>query len=239
MFFTASVIVLIGIVGGIVLFLQQRMIIVPEDHIAVTVDKNDFVKRSLAAGKHILRPFERVSFTLAIKPRLVTGQAAAVVTGDGILVNINWSGIFALDPTLITDKVSRRLRGLPGADGAIARKTDIELRRLIGDCTVQELFRPTTRQRIEQELRQTLAERLKVTGIVLSGFNLQVIELPQEVVGALNKAKAIEALDGAIRHLDPTTREVVRGAYQLDEILHWDAYLPVPSRLGMKRIGNG
>jgi hypothetical protein len=56
------------------------------------------------------------------------------------------------------------------------------------------------------------------------------------VAKALNKAVAIETLDSAIRQLDPTTREVVRSAYQLDEILHWDAYLPVPSRHMMKRM---
>jgi hypothetical protein len=56
------------------------------------------------------------------------------------------------------------------------------------------------------------------------------------VIEAFNKAKAIETLDNAIRQIDPTTREIVRGAYQLDEILHWDAYLPGPSRLAMKRL---
>jgi hypothetical protein len=34
------------------------------------------------------------------------------------------------------------------------------------------------------------------------------------VAEALNKAVAIETLDSAIRQLDPTTREVVRSAYQ-------------------------
>jgi regulator of protease activity HflC (stomatin/prohibitin superfamily) len=77
---------------------------------------------------------------------------------------------------------------------------------------------------------------LRGLGIVLSSLNLQAIELPDEVVEALNKAKAIEALDSAIRQVDSTTREVVRGAYQLDEVLHWDAYLPKPSRLTVKRL---
>ena len=35
---------------------------------------------------------------------------------------------------------------------------------------------------------------------------------------------------------DPITREMVRGVFQLDEILRWDAYLPTPSRLMMKRL---
>jgi regulator of protease activity HflC (stomatin/prohibitin superfamily) len=107
---------------------------------------------------------------------------------------------------------------------------------LVGSYTVRDLFKPTTRELFEQQLSQTLAERLKPLGIIFNGLNLQVIHLPQEVAEAMNKAKAIETLDGAIRQIDATTREVVRGAYQLDEILHWDQYLPVPSRLSMKRM---
>jgi hypothetical protein len=81
-----------------------------------------------------------------------------------------------------------------------------------------------------------LTGHLPALGLELTSLNLQTIELPGEVTEAINKARAIEALDGTIRHLDPTTREVVRSAYQLDEILHWDDYLPVPSRLTMKRL---
>ena len=82
----------------------------------------------------------------------------------------------------------------------------------------------------------SIADAIKPAGLVLTGFDLQVIEIPTEVAEALNKAKAIEALDGTIRQLDPATRDIVRRAYQLDEILHWDKYLPTPSRLTMKRL---
>lgn len=228
---------LILIVGGLVLFRQLRTTVVAEDSVAITVNQDGFIKRVLPAGKHFLYPFEKVDFSLEVKPKLAANQTPAIVTGDGILLNIAWSGVYAIQPELITDKLSQRLRGLPNAEKAIARSVDIALRRFIGDHTVQELFKPIVRERIERQLSQLVADRLKPLGIVLSTLNLQVIELPNEVAQALNKAKAIEALDGAIRQLDPTTREVVRGAYQLDEILHWDAYLPVPSRLGMKRLG--
>jgi len=162
----------------------------------------------------------------------------AIATGDGLPVNINWSGTYALRPQLITEPESRsqRLRGLPNAEKAIARQVDIHLRKLVGGQTIRELFNPATRERLERQLSQLLAERLKPQGIALNGINLQSIELPNEVAEALNKAKAIETLDGAIRQLDPTTREVVRGVYQLDEILHWDQYLPLPSRATMKKM---
>ncbi len=216
--------------GSVVWYWWRQTILVPEDSAVVTTDKNDFIKRVLPAGTHRLRPFEKIAFTLETKPKLVTGQATAVVTQDGISVNVNWSGVYALEPERIAEKRSQRLRGLANGDKAIGRSVDISLRQLIGAHVIQELFRPATREQVEQQLYSSLADRLQPLGIVLVGFNLQVLELPAAVRDAFNKAKAIEALDGTIRQLDPTTQEVMRRAYHLDELLHWEAYLPVPSR---------
>lgn len=231
----ATVFVILAVLGAAI-FRSRQTQIVREDSVAVTINRDGFIKRVLPAGRHVLRPFEKVDFVLETKTKLIAGQAAAIATGDGVPVNINWSGTYALKPELITENISQRLRGLTNAEKAIARHIDICLRKLVGDYAVPDLFRPATRERIERQMSQLLADRLKPLGIVFNGLNLQALDLPQEVAEAFNKAKAIATLDGAIRQVDPTTREVVRGAYQLDEILHWDAYLPTPSRLTMKRL---
>jgi regulator of protease activity HflC (stomatin/prohibitin superfamily) len=238
-FFIISLTALILLAAaGLAVFRHTRTRTVPEDHMAVTVNKNGFIKRVLPQGRHVLQPFERIDFTLETKTRLAANRASAVATSDGILVTFNWSGTYALRPSLIAEDENRsqRLRGLPNAEKAITRNVDIHLRKLVGGQSVRELFNPTIRERLERQLSQLLADRLKPMGIAFNGLNLQTLELPAEVAEALNKAKAIETLDGTIRQLDPTTREVVRGAYQLDEILHWDQYLPVPSRMTMKRM---
>jgi len=210
--------------------------LVKEDSVAVTVNRDGFINRILPAGRHTLRLFEKVDFVIETKTKLVANRVMTVATKDGILINVDWSGTYMPRPELITENLGQRLRGLSNAEKAISRNTDICLRKLAGDYPVSDLFNPAIRERIERRLSQLLADRLKPLGIVFNGLNLQVIDLPREVSDALNKAKAIETLDGAIRQLDPTTREVVRGAYQLDEILHWDAYLPTPSRLTLKRM---
>ncbi len=235
-FLIVSILLVILTAVGVVTFLSRKTLIVREDSVTVTINRDGFIKRILPAGRHVLQPFENMDFTLETKTKLITNRAAAIATSDGIPVTINWSGTYALKPEFITENVSQRLRGLPNAEKAIARHTDICLRKLVGDYTVADLFKPATRERVERQLSQLLADRLKPMGIVFNGLNLQAIDLPQEVAEAFNKAKAIETLDGAIRLVDPTTREVVRSAYQLDEILHWDAYLPTPSRLTMKRL---
>lgn len=235
-FLIVSTIFVMLAILGVVIFWSKQTQVVREDSVAITVNRDGFIKRVLPAGRHMLQPFERVDFILETKTKLIANQAAAIATSDGIPVNINWSGTYSLKPELITENTSQRLRGLSNAEKAIIRNTDICLRKLVGDYAVADLFKPATRERVERQLSQLLADRLKPLGIVFNGLNLQVIDLPQEVAEAFNKAKAIATLDGAIRQVDPTTREVVRGAYQLDEILHWDAYLPTPSRLTMKRL---
>lgn len=236
-FLIVSTLIIIALVTvGVAVFCTKQSQVVREDSVAITINRDGFIKRILPAGRHILQPFEKVEFSIETKNKLIINQAGAIATADGIPVNINWSGTYALNPEFITEKISQRLRGLTTAEKAIMRQTDICLRKLVGDYTLPDLFKPTTREKIERQLGQLLAERLKPQGIIFNGLNLQAIALPQEVAEAFNKAKAIETLDGAIRQVDPTTREVVRGAYQLDEILHWDAYLPSPSRMTMKRM---
>lgn len=225
------------VAAGAVGVRYMRTVVVAEDSIAITVNRDNFIKRVLPQGRHVLHPYESVSFSLETKTKLGKGRTIDVSTNDGILVKIDWSGTYALRPDLIAeDGRSQKLRNLPNAEKAITRNADILLRKLVGSHPVADLFNPAIRDRLERQLSRMMIDKLKGLGIALNNLNLQSIELPGEVAEALNKAKAIEMLDGAIRQVDPTTREVVRGAYQLDEILHWDQYLPVPSRHTMKRL---
>lgn len=216
-------------------FVRRHSRIVPEDYAAVTVTKNGFIKRVLPAGRHLLAPFERIELTLPLKTSLAGGCVTAVAASDGIPLSISWSGTYALRPELITENRSQRLRGLPNAERAITRNVDLGLRRLVGGVTARDLFNPAVRDRLERQLSQVLIDKLSPLGISFNTLNLQTIELPAEVAEALNKARAIETLDGAIRQVDPTTREVVRGAYRLDEILRWEQYFPLPARSATSR----
>jgi regulator of protease activity HflC (stomatin/prohibitin superfamily) len=234
--FIVSFIVMLMIAALSVTVLRHLTRLVPEDGAAITVDRNGFIKRVLPSGRHILHPFEKVEFMLETKTKLTANQVMAVAASDGLLITVNWSGVYSLQPGLITDHISQRLRNLPNASKTIGRHVDIGLRQLLSHYTAPDLFKPVNRNRLERQLGELAADRLRGLGIVLVSLNLQAIELPAEVTEAINKAKAIEALDSAIRQLDPATREIVRGVYQLDEVLHWDSYLPTPSRLSMKRL---
>jgi regulator of protease activity HflC (stomatin/prohibitin superfamily) len=214
--------------------LRRSSVVVPEDQAAVVVDRHEFIRRTLPAGVHWLRPgLERVAFTFETQVKLGRATASAVSTADGVPLQIAWSGTYYRDPSLITDKVSQRLRALPGAERSLERQVDIALRRLIGDYTLVELFKPAIRDRIERQLSGTVANRLKPAGVVVNEIDLQAMDLPLELATALNQARAIEALDAVIRHSDAATREVVSGAHKLEELLSWSEYLPPYGRYAL------
>ncbi len=231
------------IVGGVLLaavvagymYWRVGLYLVPEDSVAVTIDQHGFFSRLLPAGRQRLHPFERVELILSTRTQLASGQTADVTTRDAAGVVIHWSGPFRLQPAHITEAHSQRLRSLPNAERIITRQVDILLRRLVGQIPLRGLFLPSTRRRLEHQLNLLLAENLRPLGIDWLGISLQTIDLPREIVQALNKARAIETLDEAIRRLDPTTRQIVQGAYRLDELIHWDSYLPGLSRLAMRQ----
>ncbi|MFQ5612556.1 MAG: SPFH domain-containing protein [Anaerolineae bacterium] len=221
-----SVMVMV-VVTGFVLVFKRSTVLVPEDHGAVVVDRNGFVRRTLPAGVHRLWPGrERIEFIFETNIKLCRAVAEAIPTADGIPLRIAWSGTYHRDPDLITDRVSQRLRGLPRVEWGIQRQVDIALRRLVGAYDLTDLFRPSVRERIERQLTEAIAARLKLVGVVLHGVNLQAMELPQEVSSALNQARAIQALDAVIRRSDATTREVVTAGHKLEELLAWSEYLP-------------
>ena len=225
-----------SLAAAVAIYRKIRSVVVPEDHVAVTANKHNFIKRVLPAGKHLLRPKERVDFLLDTRTKLAAGSASAIATAEGVAVRVSWSGTYALRPELITDSRSQKLRGLQHAERAISRNVDLALRRRLGNHTTPQLFNPSLRCELEEQLNHSITPRLKPLGVALNGINLQEIELPAEVTDALNKATALTALDHVIRDMDPASREIVRGVYQLNEVLHWDQYLPVPSRRAMQKL---
>jgi regulator of protease activity HflC (stomatin/prohibitin superfamily) len=219
----------LGAIGLGILYLifWKTGLIVPEDHNAVVVNRQGFIKRVLPAGVHHLKlGLEKVDFIFETKPTLVKGTVTDISTAEGISLRVNWSGVYNCDAGLITEQVSQRLRALPSADNILHRQVDLTLRRLIGAYNLQDLFKPTIRERVERQLTQTLQSALKPNGIAISKIDLQAILLPEEVAKAINQAKAIQTLDAVIRVSDKVTHEVVTGSHKLEELLEWKELLP-------------
>jgi regulator of protease activity HflC (stomatin/prohibitin superfamily) len=193
-----------GVIFGGVKFIQKRLRrVVPEDQVGVTVNKDGFVQRVLPSGRYFLRPSERIDFLVETKTKLAGSAAEAVITSDGIAVKLHWSGTYALRPELITENRSQRLRGLANAERAIARN----VRFCCGSwwaITPSAICFSRHPQQLEQQVNQSLGERLKPLGIAFNGLNLQTIDLPARCPRRSTKPEPSKTLDQAIRHIDPT-----------------------------------
>lgn len=225
--FALTSLILTGLAVATVIYIRRQTIIVPEDQNAVLSDQHGFITRVLPAGVH--RPGlrrEHVAFTFETKPRLTRGRADDVPTSEGISLQLQWSGIYACDPDLITDKRSQRLRALPMADKMLQRQVDLTLRRLVGDHTVQDMFRPSLRTRLERQVLSTIQPNLTAVGIRVMGIDLETVSLPNEVASAFNQAKAIQTLDAVLRQSDPATRSVITHAHEYEELLAWEKLFP-------------
>lgn len=229
----------LGLLGAWLVYqYQHNKVTVPEDHKAVVIDRQGFVKRVIPAGTHQLKfGLEKVEFVFEDKTKLAKGMATEVPTAEGILLNIQWSGTYTPDTDLITEKVSQRLRGLPKTEAALQRQVDIGLRRLVGAYTLRDLFKPAIRDRIERQLSETIKSKLRPTGVIFNGLDLQAIIPPDEVLHALNQAQAIQTLDQAIRASDGATRNLVAGAHQFEEMVEWSKLLPPYGRYALAQSG--
>lgn len=215
---------------------RKSMIIIPEDHNAIIANRQGFIKYVVPSGTHYLMPYlEQVLATFETKSMPIKATSIDVPTADGIMLTIRWHSIFSRNTNLITEKVSQRLRALPNAEKGLQRKTDIALRRLVGDYALNDLFKPAVRDRIERQLTVTLAETFQPAGIVFTGFDLQAIIPPAEVTQALNQAQAIQTLDTVIRASDSTTRDMVSAAHQLDELIEWSNLFPPYGRYAISQ----
>lgn len=209
------------------LIMRKSTVIIPEDHNAVVVNRQGFIKRVLPSGSHHLKPgLEKVEFAFETKTKLAKGIVTDIPTAEGVLLTVHWSGTYSVDASLITERVSQRLRGLPKADKSLQRQVDVALRRLMGAHTLRDLFKPSIRERIERQLTASLKDKVQPSGIALNGLNLQAIIPPEEVLHALNQAQAIQTLDNAVRHSDAATREMIAGAHQLEDLIEWSKLFP-------------
>ncbi|MEM7028314.1 MAG: SPFH domain-containing protein [Chloroflexota bacterium] len=216
--------------------LQKNSVVIPEDYNAVVVDRSGFIKRVLSTGHHQLKPgLESIEFMFETKNKLAQGCATGLPTTEGILLDMQWSGVFMRNPDLITEKTSQRLRGYQNTEKALQRHVDVILRRLIGAYTLKDLFSPTIRERIERQVTETLKSKLASSGVVFSNFDLLTITPPEEVLHALNQAQAIQTLDGAIRASDRATRDLVANAQQLEDMIEWGKILPPYGRYALAK----
>lgn len=163
---------------------------------------NQAFARFLRPGRHWLIPFvERVGAVISTAPETVNGRCSGVQTSGGIIVDVDWSLSFHLDPFQIPAANRPKLaRSLPRQAGSIATKhVNNCLRHVMGEYTIDQLCQPGAQKRLERQVRQLAAGRLAELGFKLSRVMVGAIEMPPQVKAALEAAyqRALQAENDA------------------------------------------
>lgn len=203
--------------SGLVLWMVGRraVVLIHEMEVGVVYNRVDHAfARFLSPGRHWLVPFvEQVGAHISTAPQTASGRCLGAQTSGGIVLDVEWSLSFNLNPFKIPAEACPRLaRSLPRKAVAIAVKhVNHCLRHVIGEYTIGQLCQPGAQKRLERQVRQLAAERLADLGFELARVMLGAIEMPPHVKATLeaahqralqaeNEANALARLQTVISH---------------------------------------
>jgi len=126
-----------------------------------------------------------------IGPKGQSLKLSEVRTSDNIPLNLTVQMIYRADPDLFTPDLLPKLPGLneAGWQGALQWQTEYVLRMLVAHYPWRELSREEVQQRLERQLTQTLADRLKRIGLTVIAGCLVKTELPVQLQKSLIQAE--------------------------------------------------
>jgi regulator of protease activity HflC (stomatin/prohibitin superfamily) len=154
-------------------------------------EREAFVK-FLRPGRHwLLPPFVHYLYaTIVTSYQSVSGQTKGARTAEGLPIILDWWFAYQLDPLNLPDYMKPAMaRALPKFSGGMATNHGINCLQLVVEkCTIKDFTEPGIQGRIEQEFKAELAARLKDFGFNIGRVMVHSIQLPQQVLDALEDA---------------------------------------------------
>jgi len=193
----AAAVFLLGLILGILG--RRAAVSIHEMQVGVVYNRaNHAFVRFLSPGRHWLIPFaEQVGALISTAPQTANGRCLGVQSSGGIVLDVEWSLSFNLNPFKIPAGTRPKLaRSLPRQATAMAVKhVNNCLRHVIGQYTIDQLCQAGVQKRLERQVRQLAAERLADLGFELSRIMIGAIEMPPHVKAALEAAhrRALQA----------------------------------------------
>ncbi len=134
---------------------------------------------------------QKIVARLYVGPSGQTFQFKEVRTAENIPVDVKAKVIYRVDHTLLTDELLSRTDGLNdgGWNGIVQWQTEYVLRMLAAQYPWRELNREEVQKRLERQLTQTLADRLKQVGLNILAICLIKTELPDGLQKTLLQAE--------------------------------------------------
>ncbi len=188
--------------------------------------------RLLPPGRHWLRlPLEHIIGHISTAPTLIKGNCSKAQTNGGIQVTLEWSLAYVLNPTHMAADLRPAIAKTftENAENLIRTHVNNCIQLYVSQQTVAQLYNSGARGRIERELREIIAERLRSFGVQPFRLMLHAIELPalvragleeaqREELRAAGEAHALERLHEAIHQFSDEEMTRLLQLKQLDEL---------------------
>jgi len=142
-------------------------------------------------GQVFLVPLQKALTKLYVGPMGHSFQYSEVRTAEDISLNVTAQIIYRVAPELFPASLLPRVPGLNegGWQKILHWQTEYVLRMLIAQCPWRELSREQAQKRLERQLAQTLADRLKIVGLDVIALCLVKMELPTNLQKSLIQAE--------------------------------------------------
>ena len=142
-------------------------------------------------GRVWLIPRQRLLTTLYVGPKGQQLHYENVRTAENIPLKITVQLLSQADLNLFTKNLLPKLQALNGGgwDNILHWQTEYVLRMLVTHYTWQDLSHEEVQKRLERQLTQTLADRVKIVGLKINGACLLKTELPVNLQQALVKTQ--------------------------------------------------
>ncbi len=147
--------------------------------------------RLCGPGRVWLRLRQEIAARIDVGPRGRPLVYEQVRTAENIPVKIKVQLLTRVDPALLTGELLPKVPALNGGgwDGVTLWQTEYVLRLLVAQQPWQRLNQEAVQQRLERQLKETLADRLVWVGLRVVNTALVSIELPDELQQAIVAAE--------------------------------------------------
>ncbi len=186
------ILISVGLAAGILgRLLSQSLVIAAENRVLVIYNRElQAFSRLLPTGRHWLHPFsEFVRATISTSTQVLEGSAQAFTDG-GLPLIIHWAVTFKFAPLQLAPAQQKAFGKKLAEKGKkiVASQTSHFVQHVMTDITIENLFAPGGRGRVERATRQALAAKAKSMGIEIHNIIIKKIDMPAPVQAALEEA---------------------------------------------------
>ena len=178
--------IIFGAVVAIIL-VWASVAYVPAGHVGVLTIFGRVTGEVLPEGTHLVNPF-KVNNTMSVRTQEIK-ETAAVPSNEGLIMTMDTSLLFRLDPTKAPDVY--RSVGQNYADVVVEPNLRSAIREATASNSANALY-SGERERVAKSIQQQLADNLRSRGVIVESILLRDIQLPAALKASIEAKQQAE-----------------------------------------------